>query len=163
MISKQLSVTKLLGWRVGQYDISSAISIIKSSSMIYSGYKLKLFMKWYIIYNNQHRKFPYKTIQLQDQIIANQITFQLVLQTAKRWWGNSLHHIHILETVVVFFGISTVQKSRAMEICCMPRSKNIILWKIFRAKRLWWCNDRLCLYKNIGLIYKGLVNYVLGG
>ena len=59
MISKQLSITKFLGWRVGQFDISSAMSIIKSSSMIYSGYKLKLFMKWYIIYNNWHRKFPY--------------------------------------------------------------------------------------------------------
>ena len=32
----------------------------------------------------------YKTIQLQDQIIANQITFQLVLQTAKRWWGKKM-------------------------------------------------------------------------
>ena len=41
-----------------------------------------------------------------------------------------------------------------MEICRMPRCQNIILSKIFRAKRLWWCNDRLCLYKNIRLKFK---------
>ena len=62
--------------------------------------------------------------------------------------------IFIYWKLLLSFGITTVQKSRAMEICRMPRCQNIILSKIFRAKRLWWCNDRLCLYKNIRLKFK---------
>ena len=65
---------------------------------------------------------------------------------------SSLHHIHILETVVIF-GMTTVRKSWATEMSSMSRGQNI-LWKTCRAKCLRWCNDRLWLYRPLHLVFK---------
>ena len=49
-------ITELPRWRVGHFDVSSVMPLIKSYSRIYSDYEDKLFMERYIIYNNWHRK-----------------------------------------------------------------------------------------------------------
>ena len=49
-------------------------------------------------------------------------------------YHSSLHHIHIFETAVVIFGISTVRKSWATETSSMSRCQNIILWKLLGLK-----------------------------
>lgn len=58
-----------------------------------------------------------------------------------------LHHIHILQSVVVIFGITTVQKSGATETS--------------KAKRLQWCNYRMWLHKPFYLVFKyRLIDFV---
>ena len=58
-------ITELPRWRVGNFDVSSVMSLIKSYSMIYSDYEDKLFMERYIIYNNWHRK-SFSTLHFLD-------------------------------------------------------------------------------------------------
>ena len=59
---------------MGQFDISSVMSLIKNPSMIYSSYKVKIFMKRYIICNNWQRK-SFGTLNLFIQLIKFPLLF----------------------------------------------------------------------------------------